>query len=102
MTFKPGQSGNPAGRKPRPIEEKYLKAVAKSMPAKDWALVLEQVKRLALRGERWAVEFYADRLMGKPVNTTQITGENGDLLKVIFEHSQDTTSDISQGSTGDR
>lgn len=75
MTFKPGQSGNPAGRKPRPVEEKYLKAVIKSMPANDWALVLEQVKRLALRGERWAVEFYADRLIGKPTNPIEVTGE---------------------------
>lgn len=73
--FQPGQSGNPSGRKPRAVEEKYLKAVAKSMPAKDWALVLEKVKQLAMRGERWAVEFYADRLIGKPTNPVEVTGE---------------------------
>lgn len=75
MTFKPGQSGNPAGRKKRTVEEKYLQAVVKSMPAKDWELVLEKVKQLAMRGERWAVEFYADRLIGKPTNPVEVTGE---------------------------
>lgn len=62
-----GQSGNPAGRKPRATEEAYLKAVVKSMPRKDWLVVLAKVKQLAMRGERWAVEFYADRIIGKPV-----------------------------------
>ena len=65
--FQPGQSGNPKGRKPRAVEEAYLKAVVRTMPQKDWKQVLERVKQLAMRGERWAVEFYADRIIGKPV-----------------------------------
>ena len=80
--FQPGQSGNPKGRNPRPIEEKYLKMVARTMPQKDWRQVLEKVKALALRGERWAVEFYADRIMGKPAQSMDITS-NGESIKTV-------------------
>ena len=45
------------------------------MPKKDWEKVLEKVKQLAMRGERWAVEFYADRLIGKPVSPLEISGQ---------------------------
>jgi hypothetical protein len=43
------------------------------MPQRDWKVVLEKVKQLAMRGERWAVEFYADRLMGKPKQAVDVT-----------------------------
>lgn len=78
MPFKPGQSGNPKGRSKRPVEEAYLKAVVKSMPKARWSKVLDRVGLLAERGERWAVEFYADRIMGKPVQPVN-TDHSGEI-----------------------
>lgn len=82
MTFTKGQSGNPKGRRPRAAEEAYLKAVVRVMPQKDWKLVLEKVKSLAIRGERWAVEFYADRIMGKPVQQMDMD-HTGDIRFIV-------------------
>ena len=84
MPFIKGQSGNPKGRNPRPAEEAYLKAVVKAMPKTRWASVLNRVATLAERGERWAVEFYADRIMGKPIQQVEAshTGEQ----KIIVEY----------------
>ena len=83
MTFVKGQSGNPKGRKPRPAEEKYLRMVIRTMPQKDWRLVLEKVKVLALRGERWAVEFYADRLMGKPTQPVNAEHSGEVTIRIV-------------------
>lgn len=80
--FQPGQSGNPKGRAPRAAEEKYLRMIVKTMPQKDWRLVLEKVKALALRGERWAVEFYADRILGKPTQAMDVTS-NGETIHAV-------------------
>jgi len=82
MTFVKGQSGNPKGRNSRPVEEKYLKQVVRTMPQKDWKQVLEKVKALALRGERWAVEFYADRILGKPTQAMDVTS-NGETIHAV-------------------
>lgn len=44
-----------------------------------------------------------DRTLGKATSPVQLQGQNGDLLKVIFEHtnSQDTTTAIPSGPEGD-
>ena len=79
--FKQGNPGGP-GRPSRASEEKYLKAVVRAMPQKDWKTILEKVKALAMRGERWAVEFYADRIMGKPAQAIDVTS-NGESIKTV-------------------
>ena len=81
--FAKGNPGSP-GRKPRAVEEAYLKAIVRAMPQKDWRVVLEKVKQLAMRGERWAVEFYADRLMGKPVQA--VTAEHSGDVRFVVEY----------------
>ena len=72
--FTLGNKASP-GRPKKSAEEKYLKMVVTAMPQKDWRLVLERVKQLAMRGERWAVEFYADRIIGKPQQAVDLTSK---------------------------
>ena len=60
-----GQSGNPAGRKPKAVEEKYLQLTVRACSLTQWRKIVKKVIEKAERGERWAVEFLADRLMGK-------------------------------------
>lgn len=96
MTFTKGQSGNPKGRRTRPAEERYLKAVIKSMSPDDWNKVLDRVKLLAMRGERWAVEFYADRIIGKPLQRNEVTGADGNELVIRYVNDwRDNSSDPS-------
>jgi len=83
MPFKSGNPGGP-GRPKRSVEDRYLKAVIKSMPADDWLKVLDRVKLLAMRGERWAVEFYADRIIGKPLQRNEVTGADGNELTIRY------------------
>lgn len=86
--FQPGQSGNPSGRKPRAHEERFLKVLVKVMPAKRWAIVMEKVALLAERGEKWAVEYYANYMMGKPRESVDITtdGEKISVIEVIKDN----------------
>lgn len=44
-----------------------------------------------------------DRTLGKATSPVQLQGQNGELLKVIFEHTgnQDTASSIPSSATGD-
>jgi len=80
--FKKGNPGGP-GRPKRSAEEKYLQAVVRSMPQKDWKEILEKVKTLAMRGERWAVEFYADRLMGKPAQPVNAEHSGEVTIRIV-------------------
>jgi len=102
MPFVKGQVANPNGRPRKPVEERYTKAVYSAVKPVELKEIVEKLRDKAIRGDVQAAKLLLGYLLGLPVATTKLQGENGDLLKVIFEHSQDTTSDISQGSTGDR
>lgn len=77
-----GVSGNPAGRKPRTAEEKFVKRMASRVKASDWNEIIDQAVKLAKRGDAPARKWLSDYLMGTPVQRTEITGANGDPLTV--------------------
>lgn len=74
-----GQSGNPNGRPPK---VKCLTDLLRSGLAEKgrdgkpkMQLVVDRVIRLALQGERWAVELIYERLEGKPAQALTLTGD---------------------------
>ncbi len=78
LTFKPGQSGNPGGR-PKGYE-RQLRDVIDGMTATDpvpdpegkqanipaWQAIVKRAVLDAVAGDKYAREFVADRLLGKP------------------------------------
>jgi hypothetical protein len=80
MTFKPGQSGNPLGRT---SEQAYTNCLRAALNAEDpkkkrryLQLGAERVAHAFAEGEPWAVQHVADRLDGKPHQTSETTIHN--------------------------
>ena len=61
------QKGHPpsGGRKPRAVEEAYLKAVVGAVPMRKWKAILAKAVEQALLGESKARRFLADLLVGR-------------------------------------
>jgi len=84
--FKPGKSGNPAGR---PVKDKCIPDILRDLTSQKYRStdqsvleqILQEVINSALLGHRWAVEFIADRLEGRPVQVErQIKTPADDIL----------------------
>ena len=88
MTWKPGESGNPAGRAPRgkTYADVLRAALEKPDPAtgkKNLEVIAEKAIALAKAGEVWAIGHIADRLDGKPdsmINMRMIA-QHGDNIR---------------------
>lgn len=72
-----GVSGNPSGRKPRAVEEKFTKRMASRVKLADWDEIIDTAVKLAKRGDPSARKWLSDYLMGTPVNRTEILGKDG-------------------------
>jgi hypothetical protein len=90
--FKPGQSGNPAGRPPsvRAIPDVLRKILEENAGLKgekeDWTkldAIMRQVYIFALQGKAWAVQFLAERTEGKVTDTHEIVGQVPIAMEVI-------------------
>lgn len=82
--FKKGQSGNPNGRPKKglaiaDILNSKLDIVKSGKTQRE--LVLEKVIDLALDGEKWAMEFIADRTEGKAIERV-IKQKTDDILEI--------------------
>lgn len=84
MVFKPGESGNPGGRKRNTF---VTDALIMEMKARDKDGDTRGVRKVAItiwdeaeKGERWAAEFIRDTLDGKPIQAVEgevnHTGDN--------------------------
>jgi len=79
MAWKPGQTGNPAGR---PISRPFLDAVARAITQDDGKRLracAETLLDLAAKGEPWAVQMLADRLDGKASQEITVKREVRDM-----------------------
>lgn len=102
MVWKPGTSGNPAGRAKDKVARTALvmalKEAGEDMPR--LRTIMTRVIAEAEKGEAWAVTFIADRLDGKPAQV-HIGDEEEDAIKskhtvverVIVHHHQIDDSD---------
>jgi len=78
-SFKPGQSGNPAGKQSRtPVRDCFYRLNAQS-DGNMVREVCEKVVALAKEGEAWAVQAIFDRMDGKPAQA--VTGADGGPLQ---------------------
>lgn len=71
MPFKPGQSGNPDGRRK---EQKFSAALHRAIVQDNGERLrkaAEKLLDLAAEGEAWAIGMLADRLDGKPAQETE-------------------------------
>jgi len=78
-----GHDGSNAGRPPRAVEEAYLHTVQRVMPTERWARCCETYAMKAETGDRYAFAFFANYLMGKPVEYREQLGEK--VWRVIYE-----------------
>jgi hypothetical protein len=91
--WKPGESGNPAGRTPnvktipeilRKIgEEEGTKVSVEDGGATKLDVVMQQVYKFAREGKSWAVQFIAERTEGKVTDTHEIVGQVPIAMEVI-------------------
>ena len=82
MSYQPGESGNPAGSKPK--SKRFLTVLQRAVEQDDYKRLRSGVERLldlAADGDRDALQFIADRLDGKPKQQTEITGADGEAFK---------------------
>lgn len=93
--WKPGQSGNPAGR-PKKINTipDILRAIGERDGKKAGVTkldeVMEQVYKFALDGRPWAVEFIANRTEGKVTETHEIIGKDPIPINLIVKKDADS------------
>ena len=72
-----GHSGNPQGRS---IDQyKYLKKMEAAVSAEEWIAIIRKAVEQAKRGDPRAREWLSDYLMGKPLQTMDITS-GGDRI----------------------
>lgn len=95
MPFKPGQSGNPRGR---PRKENSLTAILEQLgDLADVSFNGEQIPRKrALAEAIWqkaivdkdlmAIKYIFDRVDGTPIQVNEISGTDGEPLKVKIEY----------------
>lgn len=81
--FKPGQSGNPGGRRKPLLSDAMFKRLTPESADK----IMEQIHLHAEKGEPWAIQMLWDRSEGKAVGRTE-QGEPGD-----FTGLEDTPTD---------
>lgn len=71
--WKPGQSGNPGGRR---AEKPFIDAVRKALKAgnyEDLRKIAEKLIKLAVAGKPWAIQLLCERLDGKTPQEIKVT-----------------------------
>jgi len=90
--FRPGESGNPGGRKPKSAEQRRIEDVAKEHSLEALAVLLDEARHGKGAPRVTAAVALLDRAWGRPVERTE-TGDpgaferlsDGDLERAIAE-----------------
>jgi hypothetical protein len=85
--FKKGESGNPNGRpKKLPQLDELLSNILGEEKDGITAAeaILKALRAKATKGDIRAAEVLLDRAYGKPKQTTELTGSNGDPVQIII------------------
>lgn len=96
-----GKAGGP-GRPPRATEEEYREAIKDVVPLERFIRQLMKLAERADRGDSRAFDKICD-LLGLHIVKTEMTGKNGEALKVVVEYvnSTLTTTGLSSGTGKD-
>ncbi len=99
--FKPGQSGNPAGRPPKHSaladimrekleeEQSIIGKDGKKKRIKLKEIFTEKVIQLALTGDIQAVKLIYNYIDGMPKQPHEVSGENGNPIQINFTNSDE-------------
>ena len=79
------------GRLPKTREEKYYEITMKSCPLKDWRAIMKKVVEMAKRGDKFAIKFLADYLIGTPEQNLNLHGQTA--LDVILHYVEEDKLD---------
>lgn len=82
--WKPGQSGNPAGRPPTMSWRERLVEQLSENEEENLKRAVKVLIQLALAGDVSALNHIADRLDGKPKQQTAITGAGDGPVQVVI------------------
>lgn len=91
--FVKGSTGNPSGRAPREREERYYKILMQSVTFADWERIIQKAVDQAKRGDQVARKWLSDYLIGPPVERKEISGADGNALKILVEYVSDGDQD---------
>ena len=75
--FKPGASGNPRGRLPRPVEDRVVQRLAARLNNGDYDRILDAVVNRAQRGDIQAARLLLEYAVGKPLQRVDMTADIG-------------------------
>lgn len=90
--LKGGTSPNPSGRRSRAQELAYLQIMQDTVKRADWVAIIEKAVEQAKQGRTAAREWLGKYLMGLPTQRTELTGSQGDPLKITVEWEDHATS----------
>lgn len=90
--LKGGASPNPSGRRSRAQELAYLQIMKDTVKRADWVAIIEKAVEQAKQGRTAAREWLAKYLMGLPTQRTELTGQDGNALKIIVEWDDNATN----------
>lgn len=79
--FSKGYKGGP-GRKRRQVEDDFMRLLVGAVTKEDWIEICIKAVRQARAGDSVARKWLADYLIGPPVERKEITGKDGNALRI--------------------
>lgn len=74
------------GRSARPKEEQYLAIMLKTCTPDDWEKIVISAVTHAKAGDSRAREWLSNYILGKPIERHELTGADGERLKIEVEY----------------
>jgi hypothetical protein len=82
--FVKGQSGNPLGRPPKEREDRYRDILLSAVTFDVWTEIVKKAADQAKKGDAVARKWLGDYLVGVPIQRNEISGKDGDIIRVSF------------------
>ena len=87
--FVKGATGNSRGRMPKERETKFYEITLSAVTFDDWKAIVVKAKEQAKRGDAVARKWLADYLIGPPVQRNEVTGKDGEIIRVSLKGDND-------------
>ena len=89
MTFKAGQSGNPAGRpkKGKALSDELRRLLQSQAPGSkrsNLQVLVAKLVAMARKGDRDCLRYIFDRLEGRPAQSMELTGDEKRPLHITY------------------
>lgn len=94
--FKKGHKNVSPGRPTREVEQEYRNVFTRIVTIKDWEDIIGRAVRDAKRGDTSARKFLADYIIGPPIERKEVTGQDGQALKILVEYASNDNGEFSE------